>query len=300
MLEVDQPEPAASLAPQPAKPPNPLPSDIRWSNTRKTHIHIRSGRPIYYSGGHIWKYNDKTEGSVILPPTPASPLTSTSGQQNLSQLTLILIDEEIPSNLPPAPQYSTPPPPLPIPILMSSQTTILSEDKALNVRTLTPFTGKRERLANFIRECNLCMWGNEKRFATEQIKVVFVLSYMKDGTTEHWRNMHVQEMMENKRGCTDSWNALAAQLEKDFHDSNLADNRLTEVEMLRQGTGSADEYTVKFNTLIEETNIKEDALRLRYYMKGINASLVYKVYGLIPVPDTLALWQEKAIMYDNQ
>jgi len=107
-------------------------------------------------------------------------------------------------------------------------------------------------------------------------------------------------MMENKRGCTDSWNALAAQLEKDFHDSNLADNRLTEVEMLRQGTGSADEYTVKFNTLIEETNIKEDALRLCYYMKGINASLVYKVYGLIPIPDTLALWQEKAIMYDNQ
>ena len=70
--------------------------------------------------------------------------------------------------------------------------------------------------------------------------------------------------------------------------------------MLRQGTGTADEYTVKFNTLIEETNIKEDALRLRYYMKGINEALVYKVYGLNPVPDTLLLWQEKVIMYDNQ
>jgi len=144
------------------------------------------------------------------------------------------------------------------------------------------------------------MWGNEKRFATEWIKVVFVLSYMKDRTAEHWRNMRVQEMMENKQGCTDSWNALAAQLEKDFHDSNLADNQLTEVEMLRQGTGTADEYTVKFNMLIEETNIKEDALRLHYYMKGINEALVYKVYGLNPVPDTLSLWQEKAIMYDNQ
>jgi len=144
------------------------------------------------------------------------------------------------------------------------------------------------------------MWGNKKRFTMEQMKVIFALSYMKDGTTEHWRNMRIQEMMDNKWGCTDSWNALAAQLEKDFHDANLADNRLTEVEMLRQGTGSADEYTVKFNTLIEETNIKEDASRLRYYMKGINEALVYKVYGLIPIPDTLALWQEKAIMYDNQ
>jgi len=73
-----------------------------------------------------------------------------------------------------------------------------------------------------------------------------------------------------------------------------------EVEMLKQGTGSADEYTVKFNTLIEETNIKEDTLRLCLYMKGINEALVYKVYGLNPIPSTLQKWQEKAIMYDNQ
>ena len=132
------------------------------------------------------------------------------------------------------------------------------------------------------------------------MKIVFVLSYMKDGTAEHWRNLCVQEMMDNKRGCTDSWDALAAQLMKDFRDANLADNRLTEVEMLRQGTGTADEYTVKFNMLIEETNIKEDTLRLHYYMKGINEALVCKVYGLNPIPDTLSLWQEKAIMYNNQ
>jgi len=89
-----------------------------------------------------------------------------------------------------------------------------------------------------------------------------------------------------------------AQLRRDFSDANLANNRLTEVEMLRQGTGTADEYTVKFNMLIEETNIKEDTSRLRYYMKGINEALVYKVYGLNPVPNTLR--QEKAIMYNNQ
>ena len=65
-----------------------------------------------------------------------------------------------------------------------------------------------------------------------------------------------------------------AQLRRDFSDTNLADNRLTEVEMLRQGTGTTDEYTIKFNTLIEETNIKEDTLRLCYYMKGINEALV--------------------------
>src|SRR5882762_8358874 len=124
MLEVDPPEPVASLAPQLTNLPNPLPSGIRWSDTWKTHIHIRSRRPIYYSRGHIWKYNDETEGSVILPPTPASPLTSTSRQQSLSQPTPIIIDKEIPSDLPPIPHYLTPsPPPQPTPIPMSSTMT---------------------------------------------------------------------------------------------------------------------------------------------------------------------------------
>ena len=93
---------------------------------------------------------------------------------------------------------------------------------------------------------------------------------------------------------------MVKQLRKDFSGANLADNQLTEVEMLKQGTSSGDEYMVKFNTLIEETNIKEDARRLCLYMKGINEALIYKVYGLDPIPNTLHKWQEKAIMYDNQ
>ena len=167
MLEVDQPEPVASSAPQPVKPPNPLPSDIRWSNTRKTHIHIRSRRPVYYSGGHIWKYDDENEGSVVLPLTPASPLASASRQSIPSQPTPTPVQEELHSELPSLPQYQIPPPPPPIPTPMSSQAMSLNNDKGLNVQTPTPFTGKRERLNNFIRECNLCMWGNEKRFTTE-------------------------------------------------------------------------------------------------------------------------------------
>jgi len=105
---------------------------------------------------------------------------------------------------------------------MSSQT--LTDDKGLGVRTPTPFTGKRERLNNFIQECNLYMWGNPKKFTEERMKVVFALSYMKDRTAEHWRNVRIQEMMDNKRGCTDSWDALVEQLRKDFNNANLANN----------------------------------------------------------------------------
>src|SRR5882762_9787334 len=133
MLEVDQPEPVASLAPQLTKLPNPLPSGIRWSDTRKTHIHIRSRRPVYYSGGHIWNYNDEIEGSVVLPLTPASPLASASRQSIPSQPTPTPVQEELHSELPSLPQYRIPPPPPPISTPMSSQTAISNDDKGLNV-----------------------------------------------------------------------------------------------------------------------------------------------------------------------
>jgi len=36
------------------------------------------------------------------------------------------------------------------------------------------------------------------KFKTEKMKVIFALSYMKEGTAEHWRNVHIQNMMDNK------------------------------------------------------------------------------------------------------
>jgi len=42
------------------------------------------------------------------------------------------------------------------------------------------------------------MWGNLKKFTEERMKVVFALLYMKDRMAEHWRNAHIQEMMNNK------------------------------------------------------------------------------------------------------
>ena len=197
MLEVDQPEPIASLAPS-TNPPNPLPSGIQWSDTQKAHIHIRSGRPVDYSRGHTWNYSDTTGGSVVLPPTPTSPLASTLRQSILSQPTLTPIQEELHSELPSLPQYSLPPPPPPAPTPMSSQTMTLTDDKGLGVQTPTPFNGCREHLNNFVRECTFYLWRNKKKFTTERMKVIFALSYMKDGTAEHWRNMCIQDMIDNK------------------------------------------------------------------------------------------------------
>jgi len=70
--------------------------------------------------------------------------------------------------------------------------------------------------------------------------------------------------------------------------------------MLRQGMGTADEYTIKFNTLMEETNIQEDASHLDLYKQGLNNPLIYQVYGLVPIPDTLQEWKDKVITFDNQ
>jgi len=70
--------------------------------------------------------------------------------------------------------------------------------------------------------------------------------------------------------------------------------------MLKQGTGSADEYTVKFNTLITETDIKEEASQLNLYHQGINKPLMLKIYGMDPMLNTLQKWQEKVILFDSQ
>jgi len=39
---------------------------------------------------------------------------------------------------------------------------------------------------------------------------------------------------------------------------------------------------------------------LDLYKQGINDPLIYKIYDLDPIPDTLQKWQEKVITFDNQ
>ena len=54
--------------------------------------------------------------------------------------------------------------------------------KEIKMNTLTPFTGDRAKLDDFLMEVKMYMWMNSGVYDMHEKKILFVLSFMKDGT----------------------------------------------------------------------------------------------------------------------
>src|SRR5271168_683016 len=59
--------------------------------------------------------------------------------------------------------------------------------KEIRIGLPTPFDGTRENLQAFLQECGMYFDLNSNVYDTETKRVIFMLSYMKGGTAQAWK-----------------------------------------------------------------------------------------------------------------
>ena len=69
---------------------------------------------------------------------------------------------------------------------------------------------------------------------------------------------------------------------------------------IQQGRRTADEYTAEFQALLLDAGIPSDRAAIKLYQNGLNTPLVDRIYGILPLPDTLTSWIEHATQFDAQ
>ena len=65
-------------------------------------------------------------------------------------------------------------------------TTSLKNPKEIKMNTLTFFSGEQKKLDNFLLEVEMYQMMN-KIYDTDWKKIIFALSFMKDGVAEMWK-----------------------------------------------------------------------------------------------------------------
>ena len=65
-------------------------------------------------------------------------------------------------------------------------------------------------------------------------------------------------------------------------------------------TETADIYTRDFEKHAARSGITEDAALIEFYKRGLVNPILQKIYGMSPMPTTLAGWMTAAINFDNQ
>jgi len=107
----------------------------------------------------------------ILESETQTPITVTDMSQSGTLPSAPGMEHVEPEQVPPAPPAN---PVQPI--------TVNATQKEVKMNTLTPFTGDRKKLEEFLIETDMYFTMNEDTYNNNNRQIIFTLSFMKDGT----------------------------------------------------------------------------------------------------------------------
>src|SRR5260370_36196240 len=123
---------------------------------------------------------------------------------------------------PPAPAQPSPAPPPP--------------PKPPKVSAPSPFSGVQDNLDCFKAKCSLYLSMRCSEFPDKHSNALFVLSYMKGGSTGPWATQKINSILFDAQEVT--WAGFIEELDKMFADLNCQATARRQLATLRQATSS--------------------------------------------------------------
>ena len=158
------------------------------------------------------------------------------------------------------------------------------------------FNGDRNYLNKFIQSCTAYLDLNIEIFNSDKKKILFILSYMTEGTAEAWKEV----FMDDKNGSYGTFPEFLATLKKAFSAADAEGEAWAQLRHLRQTKDTADEYVVQFRILAGRAKLTDDKTLIEYFIEGINTGILQKIFAQNPLPATINDWYEAATKFDSQ
>src|SRR5258705_8256412 len=135
------------------------------------------------------------------------------------------------SQSPPPPQPSAAPPPPP---------------KPPKVSTPSPFSGVQDDLDHFKAECSLYLSMRQSEFPDKCSNVLFILSYMKGGSTGPWATQKINSILYPANPEEVTCAGFILELDEMFADPNCQATTRRKLATLHQGNSSVEELIQEF------------------------------------------------------
>jgi len=146
--------------------------------------------------------------------------------------------------------------------------------KEIRIGLPTPFDGTRENLVSFINECALYCDLNAAIYDTDLKKVIFMLSYMKGGTAQAWKESFITAAIAKAPVDYGTIKDFLKELRTAFDLADSEGEARAKIRKLRQGKDSVDEYISQFRVLAGKAKITDDKNLIEYFMEGINQGIL--------------------------
>src|SRR5260221_4681034 len=184
---------------------------------------------------------------------------------------------------PPAPaQPSAAPPPPPKPPKVSAP---------------SPFSGAQDDLDHFKAKCSLYLSMRRSEFPDERSNALFILSYMKGGSTGPWATQKINSILFDAQEVM--WAGFIEELDEMFADPNHQATARRKLATLCQGDSSVEELIQEFEIHGPISGLGDIGL-VDCFEQAIHPRLQESIYHLEPMPTTWLEWKCKASLLDNQ
>jgi hypothetical protein len=88
--------------------------------------------------------------------------------------------------------------------------------KELRINPPTNFTGNRDDLDNFVQDCTLYLTLNKTVYETDEKQIIFMLSYMTEGTARAWKEAFIRDVINSQANNFRSLKQFTVNLKKNL------------------------------------------------------------------------------------
>jgi Ty3 transposon capsid-like protein/Zinc knuckle len=161
-----------------------------------------------------------------------------------------------------------------------------------------PFSGDWKKTESFLRSIQLNITLQPRVYPTELHKILYMLSWMKDGTAGAWaESLSTSFLDPETHNPYETFEDFLVAFESAFGEPDQEFTTWSQLQNLKHGKMLAEEYTAHFNALASQTGFREEAL-IDAYQWGLNEWLLEKMH-LSNLLETLGGWQDMAQWLDN-
>lgn len=167
------------------------------------------------------------------------------------------------------------------------------------LKTPTPFSGKREDLRKFLQEVKIYLLANGDLYTSDQDKILFVLSYMSEGDANSWKEEFFDTKEQTEPLDLGTYDALIKQIVKDFSPYDAPKDAIYEMKELKMGNTPVEEHVSKFKMLVTKSKLAKNDAVAEYFRETLPVPLQTKILSLSDPPTTLDGWYEWAVKLQN-
>ena len=172
------------------------------------------------------------------------------------------------------------------------------------LKTLTPFSRKREDLQKFLQEAKIYLLANADAYPTDLDKILFVLSYMSEGDAASWKEEFF-DTAKQKAAQSNTTLLLGthpepiALIEKDFSPYDVPKDAIYKMKEMKMGNSLIEEHVAKFKMLVTKSKLAKNEAVIEYFQETLPIPLQKNILMLQDPPTTLNKWYEWAIRLQN-